>query len=401
MTTAAPARRKPARISLKEDIHRGKPGKVDREAGVIRGVKIIGLVSENGRRYTQEALRRAIPMYEGRVVRIDHPAKPNENRAVFSTFGRLTHVKEDPEGGLRGDLEFLKEHDAAAFICEMAERMPENFGLSHNAEGDGKTIDGIFWVNEIVSVRSVDLVSEPATTSGLFEHRQQSRKSPMKLKAYFEAIKGLDDKKKAGIKKLYEMDAYMDEAADVPGDMVTDSGEPTESDPDEALWQGFRTAMLAVLDGEGDAAGKMSKIGAMLKSHEKLKGGDEIEEEDVTGTSKSGGLDGDEKEKVATKEGCDDNADEKDKLKEEVRVLKAERAAYQLCEVKKITPSKPLIKALVALDNDTDRKALLESFPTPATNDRTGNKPRTQIPNGSRTGSLTVDSLVSSLKNGN
>jgi len=60
-------------------------------------------------------------------------------------------------------------HALAAQVCEAAERMPRQLGLSHNAEGyvvseKGKTI-----VEGIARIRSVDVVRSPATNRGLFE----------------------------------------------------------------------------------------------------------------------------------------------------------------------------------------------------------------------------------------
>ena len=47
--------------------------RVDRENGIIRGVRIIGLTSRNGRRYKPEALRQSIGLYEGVRVFQNHP----------------------------------------------------------------------------------------------------------------------------------------------------------------------------------------------------------------------------------------------------------------------------------------------------------------------------------------
>jgi len=43
----------------------GKKLFIDREKGIIKGVKIIGFNSQNGRKYLPEALKDAVPMYEG------------------------------------------------------------------------------------------------------------------------------------------------------------------------------------------------------------------------------------------------------------------------------------------------------------------------------------------------
>ena len=52
---------------------RGVALRVDRAAGVLRGVKLIGLESLNGRRYRPEALAAAVSLYEGAKVNVNHP----------------------------------------------------------------------------------------------------------------------------------------------------------------------------------------------------------------------------------------------------------------------------------------------------------------------------------------
>ncbi len=49
---------------------RGVAMRVDREHGVIRGVKLLGLVSRNGRRYLPAALQQAAGLYEGAKVNV-------------------------------------------------------------------------------------------------------------------------------------------------------------------------------------------------------------------------------------------------------------------------------------------------------------------------------------------
>lgn len=147
---------------------------VDRAAGVIHNVKVLGLISENGRRYLPEAVQKAAGLYEGIRVNINHPeGKPTDQRSAYDRFGKLENIRWVEGEGLYGDLVYLKSHPMAERICEAAERMPDVFGLSHNAGGDGKVDkDGTFVVNEIVEVRHVDLVADPATTKSLQESRQ-------------------------------------------------------------------------------------------------------------------------------------------------------------------------------------------------------------------------------------
>ena len=150
---------------------------VDRQAGIIKNVKIIGFNSQNGRRYTSNALKAAIPLYEGIKVNVDHPEKgPTQQRSSYDRFGKLVNVRFVEGEGLFGDLVYLKSHPIAEQVCEAAERMPDVFGMSHNAQGDG-VFDkkGIFEVNKITEVRHVDLVADPATTQSLAESKQATK----------------------------------------------------------------------------------------------------------------------------------------------------------------------------------------------------------------------------------
>lgn len=144
--------------------------KVDRGAGVIRAVKILGKQSRNGRMYTDEALAQAAGLYEGVCVHIDHPEAHTlgGDRKFADGFGYLQGVRRQDDG-VYGDLVFLKSHTLAEQICESAEKMPRQFGLSHHAEGYVTTQDDKTIVEGIARVFSVDIVRNPATNRGLFE----------------------------------------------------------------------------------------------------------------------------------------------------------------------------------------------------------------------------------------
>ena len=158
-----------------------QPGKklvVDRDKGIIKGVKIIGFNSQNGRRYLPEALKEAVPLYEGIKVNIDHPEKgPTQQRSSHDRFGKFINVRFVESEGIYGDLLYLKNHPLAESVCEAAEReeMNDVFGMSHNAQGEG-TVDknDIFVVSRITEVRHVDLVADPATTKSLTESQSPS-----------------------------------------------------------------------------------------------------------------------------------------------------------------------------------------------------------------------------------
>jgi len=149
--------------------------KVDRVGAIVHNVKIIGFQSANDREYTPEALRQAIPMYEGVNVNIDHPdGGPDEQRSAWDRIGFLKNIKFVEGKGLYGDLHLLPSHPFTERILEAAEKMPQIYGLSHNAKGEGfedkKTKK--FVVNKVAEVRHVDLVADPATTHSLAESKE-------------------------------------------------------------------------------------------------------------------------------------------------------------------------------------------------------------------------------------
>jgi len=147
--------------------------RVDREAGIIHGVRILGLESRNRRRYLPEAIKRARALYEGAKVYFDHPPKERIGsvRGIKEQAGWLQSVTIDADGGLRGNFHYFKSDPLTAKIAEAAERRPDQFGFSHNIDGVTEHRGGQTVVTEITDVRSVDLVTDPATTHGLFEGR--------------------------------------------------------------------------------------------------------------------------------------------------------------------------------------------------------------------------------------
>ena len=151
---------------------------VDRSQSIVKNVKIIGFESANGRTYTADALKEAISMYEGVNVNIDHPeGSPDEQRSAWDRIGFLRNVHFVDGKGLYGDLHLLPSHPFTERILEAAEKMPQIYGLSHNARGEGyeDKKSGKFIVNKVAEVRHVDLVADPATTHSLAESASQQK----------------------------------------------------------------------------------------------------------------------------------------------------------------------------------------------------------------------------------
>jgi hypothetical protein len=152
---------------------RGVRVSVDRERGWIGGVKILGMESRNGRRYSPEALERAAALYEGAKVNVNHPKGQNgTGRDYQDRLGSMRNVQWRSGEGLFGDLQFNPHHALAEQLIWDAEHAPENVGFSHNVQARTKRRGEQMLVEEILRVQSVDLVADPATTQGLFEEAQ-------------------------------------------------------------------------------------------------------------------------------------------------------------------------------------------------------------------------------------
>lgn len=152
----------------------------DTDAGLVRDVKVLGLESANRRRYTQEAIGNAVSQYERAKINFDHPDTPNKSRGYRDRFALLINCHLAEDGAFRADLMYNPEHAEAKSFAWWAKNAPEAIGLSHNAVGQGKTdAAGIFVIEKILSVRSVDIVADPASTKGLFEGIMNPEPTPV------------------------------------------------------------------------------------------------------------------------------------------------------------------------------------------------------------------------------
>lgn len=144
--------------------------RLDEEKGIFYNAKIRGRRSENGHDYEPQCDADGVRLYEGAEINIDHPPKGKEgvSRLMEEGWGVARKVTVDPAGGNRGDVHFLKSHPITEQIIE---RYKKGFplGLSHNAVGKTAVRNGRRVVEGLHSVRSIDLVRRPATTTSLKE----------------------------------------------------------------------------------------------------------------------------------------------------------------------------------------------------------------------------------------
>lgn len=318
---------------------------IDTDAGIIRGVKVLGRESKNGRIYTDRAMDQAAAMYEGIRVNIDHPGNDRSDRRVSDRFGWLENSRRKGDG-VFADLHYLKTHSQAAVVAEAAERHPEAFGLSHNAEGHVEHKRGKQIVQEIHTVKSVDLVSDPATVSTLFESEQGTNDVTKKtLSEIFKA-----DKSKKFV-KLLEMEIEGEPMLDP--DMEVNVAE--EATPEDDMRAALLAAVMSKL--EDATADQLASVLEALGMPDSVTAA-------VTG--KEGDDAGDADAEAAVDESHKQLADAVSALTEQVAAMKRDSDIRNLLESEGI-PFAGLeaddLKALRAAKDDKARKAIVESWP--------------------------------------
>jgi hypothetical protein len=143
--------------------------RVDREAGILRGVSVITAgVEAKGHgiwidQTSLEMVKASAETYiDGLQVKSDHG----------SGFGEIEGVLRDfvIEGNqLRADFHLIKSGEEYERIMEMAEMMPSSFGLSIEFSGISEEIDEYRYARP-VEIYAVALVDQPAANpSGLFQ----------------------------------------------------------------------------------------------------------------------------------------------------------------------------------------------------------------------------------------
>lgn len=232
---------------------------IDREAGVIRNVRILGNRSRNGYRYNDAAMDQARGLYEGMVVNLDHQFAKGDRR-IADGFGALRDIHRDGEG-IRGDLHYLTKHPLAEAVVERAERFPETFGLSHDAEGQRERIGNETVVTSVDRVRSVDVVSNPATNTSLFE----SERNVMHRKLSEIIQAGADV---AGVSLLEEYAERMPEMAEMPVEMPMAEMD-AEPSAEQQVSAAFQAILVGIINDESlDMQAKLKKLKEILKAQD-------------------------------------------------------------------------------------------------------------------------------------
>jgi len=143
-------------------------GRVDREAGIVHGVAVIteGPALGHGMFVDTTTLAQVMEQAKtyigGLKVKLDHNASASE------IVGYLTGFRVEGTT-VRADLHLLRSSPRREYILELAETIPDTFGLSIAFSGTDEKI-GENWFARCTEIYSADIVSEPAANpSGLFQ----------------------------------------------------------------------------------------------------------------------------------------------------------------------------------------------------------------------------------------
>jgi hypothetical protein len=154
---------------------------VDKQAGIIRNIKILGPVSKNGRRYSDKAMRDGFHKYENAIVNKNHDRENPVDRDVNDRLGQIINVRYVVGEGIYGDFQLLLSDPISQKVMETAEKMPHTMGFSHYAVCQWKSVGGVQEAQSIDRVVSVDLVGAPATTEAMHESCMESCKRCAKM----------------------------------------------------------------------------------------------------------------------------------------------------------------------------------------------------------------------------
>lgn len=151
--------------------------RIDRAAGMLYGVRVMGIKSAHGYEYSLDAQRAACPRYEQMPVSLDHDYACGP-MTVEAAWGTLCNPRVD-ERGTVADLRYLKTHVRTEQVLEDAERDVGLFSLSAVTTRVVEQPKGT--IKSFSPVR-VDLVVRGATTKRLFEQNAELRAEVSALK---------------------------------------------------------------------------------------------------------------------------------------------------------------------------------------------------------------------------
>ena len=305
--------------------------RIDRDQGVIRGVKFLGVESRNppphNNSYPIEMRRASEKLLEGAQIYVNHPPRDQgeKTRDYQEKMGVARNIHESGEG-LVGDWHFPPKHALADTVLWDAANNQAGLSFSINATAGKIRFDGGRKIVEsLEALHSIDLVTRGATTTSLFESVLTMKK--IKNRSIFEALCKKSDRPK--VLKLLEDDYAPMLNAETE---VADEG----GDAFDHLCNAIGAAMKS---GDWDMADKLYKAAKSTSAPEKKAdaGADDTGADDA----------------AETKESLRKRHAEETKRLQEVLVVLAENG---------LTPSKVLVKLLESTKTKAEMQAVIKEY---------------------------------------
>ena len=167
--------------------------RIDVENGIIRGVVVIEAGEAKGHdlQIDSESLESFMKLATARKAGVKVRFGNDHKAGVEDTNGSLKDFRMDGSK-IRADMHLLKTDPRNVKLMEMAEKMPEEFGLSAvtDAKRDGKNFASPIYFTQL---DCVDIVSSPAATQGLFFSEPTNTQPQTSMLKEFALLLGLPE----------------------------------------------------------------------------------------------------------------------------------------------------------------------------------------------------------------
>ena len=196
--------------------------RVDRETGVILGVAVITIGPALGHGVDIDATTLSQVKTSAETYKNGLKVKMTHGGDAGDIIGYLTGFRVDGST-LRADFHLLKASPHREYVFEIAETIPDTFGMSISFSGPDEKREGKTFAR-CVEIYSCDLVAEPAANpTGLFSENQKNKlqMTPEEIKA------AVDSAMSAQLTPLLERLSKLEAGPKIPA-VVPDEEKPGE-----------------------------------------------------------------------------------------------------------------------------------------------------------------------------
>jgi hypothetical protein len=149
-------------------------GAVDRRNNTVRGIRVVGPRSRNGRKYPPHVTAKHIALFSA-PCNIGHHYDPRTMVPIEvppdKKFGRVVNPRVQGDG-INGDLKYNPEHAFAKPFLWACENDPSEYSFSVLQRvkwKQGRDADGDLVAESILEVASIDIVTDGGTNTTVFE----------------------------------------------------------------------------------------------------------------------------------------------------------------------------------------------------------------------------------------